>query len=195
MIKMYYNPGKKLYWLRDYELDISYNTEYIQSDQLSGALLYQIISYNLRWVTTGILKKRPERLHEPIRELEQPLRITILAGNKDIVQDLLDRGANIHQKWPTDDLPMVTPFWKPSGQYYNPERNPLDDPYDMLLKYKPNPESMPPLAEDTAFEYPCHIVSQYAPEILPHFLKNGAYANIRAGDGSTPILLRSIEYE
>jgi ankyrin repeat protein len=46
---------------------------------------------------------------------------------------------------------------------------------------------MPPLAEDTTFKYPCHIVSQYASEILPHFLKNGAYANIRAGDGSTPI--------
>jgi hypothetical protein len=104
-----------------------------------------------------------------------------------MVQDLLELGANIHQKWSTDDLLMVTPFWKPSGQYYNPERNPLDDPYDMLLKYKPNPESMPPLAEDTTFKYPCHIVSQYASEILPHFLKNGAYANIRAGDGSTPI--------
>lgn len=115
MIKMYYNPGKKLYWLHDYELDISYNTEYIQSDQLSGALLYQIIRYNLRWVTTGILKKRLERLHEPIRELGPPLQIAILTGNKDMVQDLLELGANIHQKWTTDDLPMVTPFWKPSG--------------------------------------------------------------------------------
>jgi len=82
LIRIYFNPGKKLYWFRDYELDISYNIEYIQSDQLSGALLYQIIRYNLRWVTTGILKKDPNGYTNPYESLGHLYELQFWPGIK-----------------------------------------------------------------------------------------------------------------
>jgi len=158
-----------------------YKPEYDPDHQLSGALFYNIIRQGLEWITKGILEKRPENLDEDVHEMGPPLRIAILAGHEGIVKDLLLLGADIRKQCLPHDL-------RTSRSLYNKDDYMWDTPYDILLKYKHGPQSVPCPVKDTPFEYPIHTVSQHIPKILPLFLQHGADdTTLRGGDGSTPI--------
>ncbi|KAF8249154.1 hypothetical protein K440DRAFT_660414 [Wilcoxina mikolae CBS 423.85] len=173
-----------------------YRIEREQDHQLSGALFYNIIRSGFRWITKGILEKRPEILDKDVQDTGPPLRIAILASHEDIVRDLLLLGADRRKKCPTHDLRLSSPF-SPRVDVTNISTNPYD-PYDILLKYEGEPQYVPCPAKLSPFEYPIHAVSEFIPTLLPLFLQNGADdANLRGGDGSTPIhyavLGRSLE--
>lgn len=163
---------------------LRYNEEYDPDHQLSDAIFYNIIRQGLRWVTKGIIERRPELLNEVVQEIGPAIRIAILAGHEGIVRDLLLLGANTRQQCPPHDLHTSTPI---NCQHESIQEH-WDTPCDILLKYRHKPQSVPCPIKDTPFEYPIHTVSQHIPKILPLFLQHGADdTNLRGGDGSTPI--------
>jgi hemerythrin len=157
---------------------IIYQHDRKDDDQrLSDALFYHIIKEDLRWITKSILRKRPEWLDRDVRELGPPLRIVAVAGNQDMAKYLLSLGADSNKDCPSYELFEVSPFLGEGTK-----------PYDILLKYDPVPGDWP-LSSRVTPPFVCviHVISQYAPELLPLALQHKADINVRGKDGSTPI--------
>jgi len=161
------------------ERGIVYNDENHDDDQPSDALFYHIIREDLRWVTKSILRKRPEQLDRNSRELGPPLWVAVMTGNQDLAKYLLRLGADSNKDCPSYELFEVSPFLGDATR---------KRPFDILLKYDPVPGDWPLLSRVTPpFVCVIHVISQYAPELLPLALQHKADINVRGKDGSTPI--------
>jgi hypothetical protein len=154
-----------------------------QDEELSCALFYHTVQHNLRWITRRVLECKPDLLNNNFRGYSTPRLIATLANNPEIVRDILDLGVDISTQHPPRYLPEITAFGPRSNR-----REDSHDTYDMFLKYTSDlPERNITARAGTPFEYIIHVVSMYAPDVVPDLLKRGSDPNLRAGDGSTPI--------
>jgi len=168
------------------ELDRGY-----QLSDVRTALFGGLIESGLTWIIKRIVVKRPELLDANVGPAGPPLRIAALMGDSSMVEDLLNLGADIHQKCSPYDLPAVIFRFHEADAWYGS----TDSAYyyyghdsGVLRKYVPVSERLSRPIEDTPFEFPVHTISQYAPDALPLLLRNAPDEfHKRCGDGSVPI--------
>ncbi|KAF8250370.1 ankyrin [Wilcoxina mikolae CBS 423.85] len=177
----YYNKTDRK--VREQLLNLSRKDTNNRKWPVSNALFYHIIAEGLSWICRRILESRPDMVNLDIQGLGPPLRLAILAGKESMAEEILALGADIQRQCSPHDLFASKPYIIPGSNH--PEN---DDPFDILLQYMPQDENSPAASKYGGYEYIIHSAAQHTPNLLPHFLNQGADdVHKRSGDGASPI--------